>query len=64
LSADRANWAAFQANEKTLDAMMEEAYGKEPGAAILASLRKAVHSVSSRTIKYRADLSYVPAPPK
>lgn len=64
LSADRANWAAFQANDKTLDAMMEEAYGKEPGAAILASLRKAVHSVSSRTVKYRADLSYVPAPPK
>jgi hypothetical protein len=61
LSADRANWAAFQANDKTLDAMMEEAYGKEPGAAILASLRKAVHSVSSRTIKYRADLSYLPA---
>ena len=61
LSGDRANWAAFQANEKTLDVMMEEAYGKEQGAATLASLRKAVHTIATEIIRYRPDLSYVPA---
>jgi hypothetical protein len=59
LVADRESWAAFQANEKTLDAMMEEAYGKEQGAAILASLRKGIRTISSHANKYRPDLSYV-----
>jgi hypothetical protein len=59
LVGDRANWAAFAPNEKTLDAMMEEAYGKEQGAAILASGRKAMRSTRTETLAYRADLSYV-----
>jgi hypothetical protein len=59
LVADRASWAAFQPNEKTLDAMMDEAYGKEQGAAILASLRKAIRTINSQANKYRPDLSYV-----
>jgi len=59
LVGDRANWAAFQPNAKSLDAMMEEAYGKEQGAAALASLRMAVHSTNTTTYKYRPDLSYV-----
>ena len=59
LVSDRANWAAFQPNEKTLDAMMEEAYGKEQGAAILASLRKGIRSTTTQANKYRPDLSYV-----
>jgi hypothetical protein len=61
LAAGRANWEAFAPNEKTLDAMMEEAYGKEQGAAILASARKATRSSRTETVKYRPDLSYVPA---
>ena len=60
LVGDRANWAAFEpATQKTLDAMMEEAYGREQGAAILSTLRKAIRSISTETIRYRADLSYV-----
>ena len=59
LVTDRANWAAFQSNPKTLDAMMEEAYGKEPGAAILATLRKSVRTVHSSVEKYRPELSYI-----
>jgi hypothetical protein len=60
LVGDRANWAAFQPpTDKTLDAMMEEAYGKEPGAAILAKVRKTFHSISTETLRYRPDLSYV-----
>jgi len=64
LVGDRANWAAFQSpTDKTLDSMMEEAYGKEAGAAILSSLRKAIRSTSTETLQYRPDLSYV-APAK
>ena len=60
LVSDRANWASFQPpTDKTLDGMMEEAYGKEQGAAILAALRKTVRSQSTETLLYRADLSYV-----
>lgn len=59
LAGGRENWAAFAPNEKTLDQMMEEAYGKEQGAAILASGRKAIHSTRTETLKYRPDLSYV-----
>jgi len=41
--------------------MMEEAYGKEQGAAILSALRKAVRSTLTEALQYRPDLSYVAA---
>ncbi len=59
LIGDRANWAAFQPNDKTLDVMMGEAYGKEQGAAILASLRKTFRSLSNSIYQYRPELSYL-----
>jgi hypothetical protein len=60
LVGDRANWGSFQPpTDKTLDAMMEDAYGKEQGAAILSSLRKAIRSVYTEALQYRPDLSYV-----
>ena len=59
-AAGRASWAAFAPNDKTLDQLMEEAFGKEQGAAILAAGRKAILSIRTETVKYRADLSYVP----
>jgi len=60
LVGERASWASFQPpTDKTLDAAMEEAYGKEQGAAILASLRKAIRSVHTEALQYRPDLSYV-----
>ena len=63
LVGDRANWASFQPpTDKILDSMMEEAYGKEQGAAILSSLRKAVRSTFTEALQYRPDLSYVAAP--
>jgi hypothetical protein len=62
LVGDRANWASFQPpTDKTLDSMMEEAYGKEQGAAILNALRKAVRSTLTEALQYRPDLSYVAA---
>ena len=59
LASGRANWAAFAPPGKTLDQMMEEAFGKDQGAAILAKGRKAIRSQRTETIKYRPDLSYV-----
>ena len=61
LAGGRTNWASFAPNDKTLDQMMEEAFGKEQGAAILASGRKAILSTRTETVKNRPDLSYVPA---
>ena len=59
LAGGRENWAAFAPNEKTLDQMMEEAFGKDQGAAILNKGRNAIRSSRTETIKYRPDLSYV-----
>ena len=61
LLSDRANWAAFEPpTNKTLDAMMEAAYGKEQGAAILRTVRSAIRSQYMETWQYRPDLSFVP----
>jgi len=63
LVGDRSNWASFQPpTDKTLDSMMEEAYGKEQGAAVLSSLRKALRATFTAALQYRPDLSYVAAP--
>jgi len=60
LVGDRANWAAFQPpTDKTLDAMMEEAYGKEQGAAILSTLRKSIRRVWTEALRYRPELSHI-----
>jgi hypothetical protein len=60
LVGDHANWGSFQPpTDKSLDSMMEEAYGKQQGDAILSSLRKAIHSVYTEALQYRPDLSYV-----
>lgn len=55
--------AEMQGPGKTLDAMMQEAYG-EQGAAVLATLRKAYYSTYSELLHFRPDLSYMPATPK
>jgi len=60
LVGDRANWGNFRPpTDKTLDSMMEDAYGKEQGTAILSSLRKAIRSIYTEALRYRPDLSYV-----
>ena len=62
LVGDRANWASFQQpTDKTLDSMMEDVYGKDQGAAILSSLRKAIRSTHTEALQYRPDLSYIAA---
>jgi len=61
LLADRANWAAFEPpTNETLDAMIEAAYGKEQGAAILRAVRSSIRSQYVEAWQYRGDLSFVP----
>jgi hypothetical protein len=61
LVQERDTWADFQGPEKNLDAMMEEAYGKDEGAVIMNNLRKSFRSTYSEIIRRRPDLSYMPA---
>ena len=61
LVQSRANMAAMQPPEKSLDEMMTEVYGKEQGPAILGNLRRSIRSQSSELLQYRKDLSYEPA---
>ena len=63
LVTDRKGFADLQSPAKTLDAMMQEAYGDQ-GATIMAALRKAYYSTYSELLQFRADLSYIPAPAK
>ena len=61
LVSGRNSWAEFQPPDKPLDAMVEEALGKPQGAAVLSGLRKAVRYTRSEALRYRPDLSYLPA---
>jgi hypothetical protein len=60
LVSPRNSWAEFQPPDKTLDAMVEEALGKVPGAAALSSLRKSIRHTYTETARFRPDLSYQP----
>jgi hypothetical protein len=63
LLSDRANWAAFEPpTVKNLDSMMEGAYGKQQGPAILRTVRSAIRSQYLETWQYRSDLSFAPEP--
>lgn len=45
-------------SSKTLDQVMQEAYGAE-GATIMATLRKSYYSTTSELLHFRSDLSYM-----
>jgi len=53
------SWAELQP-PKTLDAMAEEALGKQAGAALLAAFRRTIRYTYSELITYHPELSYVP----
>jgi hypothetical protein len=60
LVQERQNLAEMAAPGKSLDQMMQDAYGAE-GATIMAALRKAYWHSTSELLHFRADLSYMPA---
>jgi len=59
LVSDRKSYADFHLSDKTLDQIMQDAYGEE-GAAILKTLRQSYYHTYSEFLHYRRDLSYVP----
>ena len=61
LTIPRANWAAMAPPAQSLEAMLEEVYGRAEAADILEGFSKSIKSVSSEVIKSRPDLSYTPA---
>ena len=62
LVQERKSMSEMAGSGKSLEQMMQEAYGDQ-GAAILAGLRKGYYSSRSELLHYRADLSYM-APKK
>jgi hypothetical protein len=63
LVTERKSLSEMQPAAKTLDAMMQEAFGDQ-GAAILATLRKSYYNSYSELLQFRSDLSYMPPAPK
>jgi hypothetical protein len=61
LSLAMQGWADLGPGETPFPAMLAKAYGEYEAGEILKSIDRSVKSVRSEVIKYRADLSYVPA---
>jgi hypothetical protein len=59
LVQERKSIGELQAPAKSLDQIVQEAYGDQ-GAAIIAAVRKAEWGVYTELLHFRADLSYMP----
>jgi len=57
----RSSWADLQSPEKTLAQALSDVYGPQKATAILDAVRSNTRYTYSELIKYRPDLSYVPA---
>jgi hypothetical protein len=57
----RQNWSQFAGPELQFPAMLEKAFGREEGAALLRSLNKTIRAARSEVMLLRPDLSYLPA---
>lgn len=55
------NWAGFASPEKSLAVMLEDAHGRQEAEMILATFDKTIKSQRSEIVRYRPDLSYIPA---
>lgn len=61
LAVDRASWADFAPPEKSMMAVLSETIGPRQATELSQKFRDAIKSVETEVLKYRADLSYVPA---
>jgi hypothetical protein len=63
VSLARPHWADFDANpnEKPMDQVLTEAYGPDGMTSTMAALNNSIESEYSEIIKFRQDLSYIPA---
>lgn len=62
-SFPRANWAAFGPDPKVkpMPQVVTEAYGADEANSILATLTNSIKSEYSEILRFREDLSYIPA---
>jgi len=61
LAVDRNAWAELAGGGKSLDQILVETVGAQRAVAIQAALRDSTRSTTSYMLRYRPDLSYVPA---
>lgn len=61
LALPRAKWADFNPPQKPFPKMLEEALGKLEADAVFEMFDDSIASSRSEIVRYRADLSYVPA---
>jgi hypothetical protein len=61
LAVDRASWADMEPPAKPLDAALAEKLGSQKAVSLLTTLRENTRYTRSYLLRYRADLSYVPA---
>src|SRR5215469_4012206 len=57
----RANWAAFEETNKPMAQVLTEAYGADETNSILATLDNSIESEYGEILRFREDLSYIPA---
>ncbi|HEY6905264.1 MAG TPA: hypothetical protein VI216_13220 [Candidatus Acidoferrales bacterium] len=63
VSLARPHWADFGANpnEKPMEQVLADEYGPDGAASTMAALNNSIESEYSEIIKFRQDLSYIPA---
>jgi hypothetical protein len=61
LAVDRASWADMEPAGKSLDVALAEKLGAQKAITLLTTIRESTRYTRSYLLRYRADLSYVPA---
>lgn len=61
LAVDRASWADMEPAGKSLDAALAEKVGAQKAVTLFTAIREATRFTRSYLLRYRADLSYIPA---
>jgi hypothetical protein len=60
----KSSWADMKEPEVSFPAMLEKAFGKQEASAIMKGFGESIHCERSQLLRYREDLSYVPAAKK
>ena len=61
LAVDRKSWADMEGPAKSLDQALADAVGAQKAVALLTAIRESTRFTRSYMLRYRPDLSYVPA---
>jgi len=61
VAVDRGSWAEMEGPAKSIEQALTDAVGAQKAIAMLTAIRESTRSTRSYMLKYRPDLSYVPA---